>query len=83
MAENKEKLLQIRNSTVDFLVFTGQKGSDAIEVRVQDGNVWLTQDGIATLYSIDRSVVTKHIGNIFKSGELIEDSTRAFFCTSC
>jgi len=79
MSEEREKKLQIRNSTVDFLVFTSQKGGDAIEVRVQDGNVWLTQDGMATLYSIERSVVTKHIGNIYKSGELAEDSTRAFF----
>lgn len=35
----------IRNSTVDFLVFTKDAGDDSIEVRVQDGEVWLTQDG--------------------------------------
>lgn len=38
------KKLQIRNSTVDFLVFPKENNSaDTIEVRVQDGNVWLPQ----------------------------------------
>ena len=36
------KELQIRNSTVDFLVFTRDAREDGIEVRVQNGNVWLT-----------------------------------------
>ena len=41
------KKLQIRNSTADFLVFTKENNSaDTIEVRVQDGNVWLTQKAI-------------------------------------
>ena len=41
------KKLQIRNSTADFLVFTKENNSaDTIEVRVQDGNVWLTQKEI-------------------------------------
>ena len=69
----------IRNSTVDFLVFTKDAGEDSIEVRVQDGEVWLTQDGIARLFDVDRSVVTKHLKNIFQDGELLEDATRAKF----
>ena len=69
----------IRNSTVDFLVFTKEAGEDSIEVRVQDGEVWLTQDGIAQLFDVDRSVVTKHLKNIFQDGELTEEATRAKF----
>lgn len=42
MAENKNTKLQIRNSTVDFLVFTKDAHEDGIEVRVQDHDVWLT-----------------------------------------
>ena len=41
MTDNKNKL-QIRNSTVDFLVFTKDAQQDGIEVRVQDHDVWLT-----------------------------------------
>lgn len=69
----------IRNSTVDFLVFTKEAGEDSIEVRVQDGEVWLTQDGIAQLFDVDRSVVTKHLKNIFQDGELTGEATRAKF----
>ena len=78
MADNKNKL-QIRNSTVDFLVFTKDAQEDGIEVRVQDHDVWLTQKAIAQLFDVDRSVVTKHLKNVYESGELSEDSTCANF----
>jgi hypothetical protein len=71
--------VKIRNSTVDFLVFTRDAGADGIEVRVQDNDVWLTQKAIGQLFDIDRSVVTKHLNNIFKEGELDEDSVCAKF----
>lgn len=66
--------MQIRNSTVDFLVFTKQNSQDSIEVRVQDENVWLTQDGIAKLFDKGRSTITEHLTEIFASNELTEDS---------
>jgi hypothetical protein len=71
--------VQIRNSTVDFLVFTRDAGEDGIEVRVQNHDVWLTQKAIGQLFDIDRSVVTKHLSNIFKQGELDEKATCANF----
>ena len=77
MGEGKK--LQIRNSTVDFLVFTKDAEENGIEVRVQDENVWLTQKAIGQLFDIDRSVVTKHLKKIFTDGELEENSTCAFF----
>jgi len=74
------KKLQIRNSTADFLVFTKENNSsDTIEVRVQDENVWLTQKAIRQLFDIDRSVVTKHLQNVFAEGELVESSVCAKF----
>ena len=76
MSENK---LQIRNSTVDFLVFTKDAHEEGIEVRVQNHNVWLTQRAISQLFDVDRSVVTKHLKAIFGSGELDENATCAFF----
>lgn len=74
-----DKTIQVRNSTVDFLVFTKDAGEDGIEVRVQAGNVWLTQKAIAQLFDIERSVVTKHLKNIYGSGELEENLTCANF----
>ena len=76
---NKKNEIQIRNSTVDFLVFTRDSGEDGIEVRVQDHDVWLTQKAIAKLFGVDRSVVTKHLRNIFSEGELQQNSTCANF----
>jgi hypothetical protein len=81
MTENNK--LQIRNSTVDFLVFTKDAHEDSIEVRVQDHDVWLTQKAIGQLFDVDRSVVTKHLKNIYESGELSEESTCANFEMGC
>ena len=78
MVEKNNKL-QIRNSTVDFLVFTMDAKEDGIEVRVQDNDVWLTQKAIGQLFNVDRSVATKHLKNIFASGELDENTTCANF----
>ncbi|WP_434310517.1 hypothetical protein [Hominifimenecus sp. rT4P-3] len=74
-----ESKLQIRNSTVDFLVFTKDAREEGIEVRVQDNNVWLTQKAIGQLFDVDRSVITKHLKKILESGELNENSVCAFF----
>ena len=79
MADAKKDKLQIRNSTVDFLVFTKDAHEDGIEVRVQNHDVWLTQKAIAQLFDVDRSVVTKHLKNVYEHGELSEDSTCANF----
>jgi hypothetical protein len=74
-----ENEIKIRNSTVDFLVFTRDAGEDGIEVRIQNNDVWLTQKAVGQLFDIDRSVVTKHLNNIFKEGELDENSVCAKF----
>ena len=73
------KELKIRNSTVDFLVFTRDAGEDGIDVRVQNRDIWLTQKAISQLFDVDRSVITKHLSNIFKEGELDENSVCAKF----
>ena len=73
------KELQIRNSTVEFLVFTRDAGEDGIEVRVQNHDVWLTQKAISQLFDVDRSVVTKHLKKFFEEKELDENSVCAKF----
>ena len=79
MPDHKKDTFHIRNSTVDFLVFTRDAHEDGIEVRVQDQDVWLTQKAIAQLFEVDRSVVTKHLKNVYESGELSEAATCANF----
>ena len=73
------KKIQIRNSTTDFLIFTRDANEEGIEVRVQNNDVWLTQKAISELFGVDRSVISKHLGNIYKSGELGENTTCANF----
>ena len=67
----------IRNSTVDFLVFTKDAGEDSVEVRVQDGDVWLTQKAMAQLFDVGRTAITKHLKTIFADGELDQNSVCA------
>ncbi|MBO7380140.1 MAG: virulence RhuM family protein [Neisseriaceae bacterium] len=71
--------MQLTNSTVDFLIFNTEHGGDGVEVRVQNGTVWLTQKAIAELFSVERSVVSKHLKKIFENKELDEKSVCAIF----
>ena len=59
--------------------YTHLAGEDGIDVRVQNGDVCLTQKAISQLFDVDRSLITKHLSNIFKEGELDENSTCANF----
>ncbi len=64
----------IRNSTAEFLIFTGQSGEQSIEARYEEETVWLTQKLMAALFDVDVRTISEHLTNIFQSGELQEDS---------
>jgi hypothetical protein len=53
-----------------------------LEVRVEDETVWLTQAQMVDLFGRERSVITKHINNIFKENELAEKSNVHFLHTA-
>ena len=76
------KNLTIRNSTTEFLIFQAQSQANGVEVFYQNETLWLTQKAIAMLFDVDRTVVTKHLKNVFESGELLQDSVCAI-CTYC
>ena len=57
-----------------FLLYTAPNGEIRVEVLVQDESVWLTQKAIAELFGVQRPAITKHLLNIFESGELQENS---------
>ena len=69
----------IRNSTAEFLIFQAEGKEQGVEVYYKDENIWATQKAISTLFDCDRSVVTKHLGNVFESGELMEERVCAKF----
>jgi len=62
------------DGTTNFLLYTGNDGKVNVEVFLKDETVWLSQKAIAELFGKERSVITKHLKNIFISGELDEKS---------
>lgn len=74
LAVSRDDKKLIRNSTAEFLIFTGQAGEQSIEARYEDETVWLTQKLMATLFDVDIRTISEHLKNIFLSGELHEDS---------
>lgn len=78
----KDKKLQIRNSTAEFLIFTTQSGADGIEVRYEDENIWLTQKLMAALFGVTVPTINEHLKNIFADGELQQDSVIRKFRTT-
>ena len=73
------KTLQIRNSTAEFLIFTKQASEDSIEVRLQDGTIWLSQKLMAVLFDCTTENVIMHLKNIFAEGEQDEISVTKGF----
>lgn len=71
----KNKHLQIRNSTAEFLIFTSQAGENTIEVMVEDETVWLNQKMIASLFEVEVNTINYHLKEIYKSSELQEAAT--------
>ncbi len=54
-------------------------GQVSLDVRLEADSVWLSQAQMAELFGRERSVISKHIGNVFKAGELAQESTCAKF----
>jgi len=63
--------------TVDFLFYTADDGTTNIQVVSDGETVWATQQGMAEIFGIDKSGVSRHLKNIFEEGELIKDSVVA------
>jgi len=63
----------------DIIFYTSPKGNVHIEVMHADETFWLQQKRIAELFGVDRTVITKHLQNIFQTGELEEGSVCANF----
>ncbi len=58
----------------EVIIYTTESGHEAIDVRLENETVWLTQEQLVVLFKRDQSVISRHIRNIFKEGELIEKS---------
>ena len=73
MKKNIKKITP-NNSFTEFLLYTTPNGKVKVEIFLRDENIWLTQDKIALLFGVQRPAITKHLKNIFESGELAEQA---------
>lgn len=74
--------LIIRSSSAEFLIFERQKGEKGIDVRFEDGDLWLTQKAIADLFNTSKQDVSYHLKNIFSTLELEENSVVKKYLTT-
>ena len=77
MAEMEPVVLQEDETTGDrFLVYSTDKGL-RLDIRYHGEALWMTQAQIAELFGVDRSVITKHVANVYAEGELDGEATSA------
>ncbi len=74
----KDQVKQM-NDTYPVEIFQSEDGRVQLEVQLKEETVWLTQKQLGILFERERSVITKHINNIFKEGELTRDLVFANF----
>lgn len=70
---------KISNNITEFLLYKSWSWEIKVDVFLQDENIWLSQKKIWKLFGVDRTVITKHIKNIFKTEELKQNSVCAKF----
>ena len=73
------KNLIIRSSSAEFLIFEQQKEEKGIEVRFEEGDLWLTQKAIGELFNTTRNNITMHLQDIYNNNELEENPTSKEF----
>jgi hypothetical protein len=69
------KKLSIKDELTDFLLYSAPEGNIKVEVILNDETVWLSQKSISQLFGVQVPAISKHLKNIFESGELDKDST--------
>jgi hypothetical protein len=65
----------------NFLLYKNQEGNITVDVLIQNETIWLTINQMAELFDIDKSGISRHIKNVFDTGELIQEATVAKIAT--
>ena len=65
----------IRNSTAEFLIFQAEAKEQGIEVMYAEETIWCTQKAMAALFDVGVPAISKHLANVFETGELKEEAT--------
>ena len=62
------------NENSNIIIYQGENGKTHVEVKLEENTVWLTQQQMADLFGVKQPAISKHLKNIFDSGELKKDS---------
>lgn len=65
----------------ELVIFKAQDGNIKLDVNIDKDTVWLSLEQMSELFERDKSTISRHIKNVFKEGELSENSTVAKFAT--
>ena len=63
----------------EILLYTTPNGKVKVEIYLQNETIWLVQQKIANLFGVQRSAITKHLKNIFETGELKEEMVSSIY----
>ena len=69
----------ITNHSGDIVIYQSEDGNTRINVNLQGETVWLSQQQMSELFKTDRTSISRHIKNIYKTEELDKKTTCAFF----
>lgn len=67
--------------STEFLLYATEDGQTRIDVRMVGESVWLSLTQLSELFGRDKSVISRHIKNVYEEGELTREATVAFFAT--
>lgn len=81
MDENERGVVKMDKST-DILIYQTEDGHTKIDVKLENGTVWMTQKAIAELYQTTKQNISLHVRHIFTENELEEDSVVKFYFTT-
>ena len=68
------KILEIRNSTAEFLIFLAENKEDGVQVVYCDETIWAIQVAMGELFGVSSKTINEHLTNIFNEGELQKES---------
>jgi hypothetical protein len=77
LEDNELNNLTIKDELTEFLLYTTPNSYIKVETYLHNETLWLPQKRIAELFGVDRTVITKHLKNIFESQKLEENSVSA------
>lgn len=79
MADKNKNMLPSEEPKGNVVIYTSEDGRIKLDVQIGGDTVWLTKGQMAVLFDRDRTVIGRHIANIYKDGELQKDIT----CARC